>query len=197
MCSLCPSIPMHVYIKCTSLSYVHLSVLSCVCVFVREVVPPSQSCVRAEHKAVCSKSIRPERVNTLPREPLTHDPAGLSTPLNMTIHPLHGTRARVCSLFGCSYVLMHGCLPPYFYALNAHICVRSILFCCVASVYAHARRSMCRCDWMINWLISALCTPRPRLHGHVWESKQRSILCTLVVHETDREMLAAEGGSGY
>ena len=47
-------------------------------------------CVSAEHKAVCSKAICPERVNTLPGEPLTHDPAGLSAPLNMTIHPLRG-----------------------------------------------------------------------------------------------------------
>lgn len=88
------------------------SVLACVC------GGPTQSvmCASAEHKAVCSKGICPERVNTLPGEPLTHDPAGLSAPLNMTIHPLRGM--CVCfffflPLFGCSHVRVHGCLSPY------------------------------------------------------------------------------------
>lgn len=56
-------------------------------------------CESAKHKGVCSKWIGPERVNTLPTEPHTHDPAGLSAPLNMTIHLLPGTCV-------CVYVLM-------------------------------------------------------------------------------------------
>ena len=71
----------------------------CVCVCVCVCCGPTQSvmCVSAEHKAVCSAAICPERVNTFPGEPLTHDPEGFSAPLNMTIHQPAGV--CVCVFF--------------------------------------------------------------------------------------------------
>lgn len=113
---------------------------------------PTQSvmCVSAEHKAVCSKTIRPERVNTLPREPLTHDPAGLSAPLNMTIHPLYRTRVCVCFPFLDALVHMHECLSPYIY-----LCARKS--CIIAIVDAGpCADCVLWCDGTMNWLISAL-----------------------------------------
>lgn len=113
-------------------------VLACVCLWSH---PVSHVCVSAEHKAVCSKATRWERANTLPREPLTHDPAGLSAPLNMTIHPLHGTRVCVCVFPFWLCTCMDVCLLMFtcICALNAHVYSKHVLQHC-----ERAHRPMCR-----------------------------------------------------
>lgn len=96
---------------------------------------PTQSaiCVSTKHKAVCSKLIGPERVNTLPREPHTHDPAGLSAPLNMTIHPLGG----MCVCFPFLDVLMCTCM---------NLCLRKCLFLCALIAHIHSKHVLPCCE---------------------------------------------------
>lgn len=186
-------------VKCI---WVYLHV--CVCVW----GGPTQSvmCVSVEHKAVCSRPIGPERVNTLPSAPHTHDPAGLSAPLNMTIHPLHGTCVCLRVVFSLFLdALMCACTV---------VCLRTAVRVCASITHVHhialwARVHMrtgpcagvCTLVWLTDWSVHSagarLCAPRPHLHGHVWESKQRSILCTLALCQTDREMVEAQEGSGY